>query len=112
MDAIFRALADGGRRRILDALFERDGQTLTELTAQVDYTRQALSKHLAILEQARLVLTRFEGRAKRHYLNPIPIQEIAERWLAKYSNVQLSAVTALKLALEQREPRRKRRKQP
>ena len=100
MEQVFKALADANRRRMLDVLFEQDGQTITELGRHVSFSRQALSKHLRILEDAGLVVCQFQGREKKHFLNPIPIQEIADRWLAKYAEVQLGAVTALKQSLE------------
>ena len=100
MDATFKALADPSRRRVLDVLYQRAGLSLGELCEHVDFTRQALSKHLKQLEAANLVVSRFHGRVKRHYLNPVPIQEISERWLAKYSAEQLAAVSALTHALE------------
>ncbi len=105
MDAVFKALADPSRRAILDELFAREGQSLSELCEHVSFSRQALSKHLKLLEAANLVATRFQGRVKKHYLNPVPIQEISERWLAKYSAEQLAAVSALKQALENHDER-------
>ncbi len=102
MDVVFKALADASRRQILDQLFEREGQTLRELCELVDFSRQALSKHLGVLEKAGLITTRFDGREKKHYLNAVPIQEISERWLSKYADHQLTAITALKTALEER----------
>lgn len=102
MDKVFKSLGDAHRRLILDRLFETDGQTLQQLCQNVDITRQGLSKHLAILEDAGLVVSIFEGREKRHYLNPVPIQSVAERWISKYSDAQLSAVSALKKALEEK----------
>ena len=104
MDRVFKALADPHRRLILDRLYEEDGQTLQVLCQGVDMSRQGLSKHLAILEAAGLVVAVFEGREKHHYLNPIPIQAVAERWIDKYSTAQLTAVSALKKKLEE-EPR-------
>lgn len=101
MDKVFKALADPHRRLILDRLFDTDGQTLQQLCRNVDITRQGLSKHLTVLEEAGLVVTLFAGREKHHYLNPVPIQGVAERWIGKYSNAQLSAVSALKKALEE-----------
>ena len=101
MDLVFKALADGSRRLVLDRLYENNGQTLQELCALVSFSRQGLSKHLAVLEAAGLVVTEFKGREKKHYLNPVPIQELAERWIAKYSQAQLAAVSALKKALEE-----------
>ena len=102
MDLVFKALADRHRRLILDRLYEEDGQTLQALCRGVDMSRQGLSKHLAILEAAGLVVSIFEGREKRHYLNPIPIQAVAERWIDKYATAQLTAVSALKKALEEK----------
>ena len=104
MDKVFKALADPHRRQILDRLYDDDGQTLRELCRNVDITRQGLSKHLAVLEDAGLVVALFEGREKLHYLNPVPIQGAAERWIRKYSSAQLSAVSALKKALEEKNP--------
>ena len=101
MDLIFKALADPNRRVILDRLFEQNGQSLQALCQHVEFSRQGLSKHLALLEDAGLIVSQFQGREKKHFLNPIPIQNVAERWLAKYSNAQLTAVTALKKALEE-----------
>ncbi len=100
MDEVFKALADPGRRRLLDALFERNGQTLGELCEYLDITRQAVTKHLAILEAANLVVTMRRGREKLHYLNPVPINEIAERWINKYDEPRLQALADLKRALE------------
>jgi DNA-binding transcriptional ArsR family regulator len=100
MESVFRALADPSRRALLDALFMEDGQSLSALCRQLDISRQAVSKHLRILETAGLVLTHFEGREKFHYLNAIPIQEIGDRWIAKYSEQRAAAVTALKESLE------------
>ncbi|MDH3531825.1 MAG: helix-turn-helix domain-containing protein [Gammaproteobacteria bacterium] len=101
MDKVFKALADPHRRLILDRLFDADGQTLQQLCRNVDITRQGLSKHLTVLENAGLVVALFEGREKHHYLNPVPIQAVAERWIAKYSTAQLAAVSALKKVLEE-----------
>lgn len=100
MEAVFKALADNSRRVLLDALFDQDGQTLQALRQNVEFSRQALSKHLRILEDAGLVITEFQGREKKHYLNPVPIHEVTERWIAKYGRHQLTAVSALKQALE------------
>lgn len=103
MDNVFKALADRHRRLILDLLYEQDGQTLQALCRNVDMSRQGLSKHLSILETAGLVVTVFEGREKLHYLNPVPIQDVANRWIDKYSSAQLTAVSALKKALEEKQ---------
>ena len=99
-DLVFRALADGGRRRLLDLLFERNGRTLGELCAPMKTTRQAVSKHLAILERANLVAVHWRGREKLHYLNPVPIHEIQSRWIAKYDRRRLEALDDLKKHLE------------
>src|SRR5690348_10297249 len=100
MDAVFKALADPTRRRLLDSLYARGGQTLGELCAAQDMTRQAVTKHLAILEAANLVASRKQGREKLHYLNPVPINEIAERWIGKFERGRLHALSALKGSLE------------
>jgi DNA-binding transcriptional ArsR family regulator len=103
MDDVFRALADASRRELLDRLFAQNGQTLNELCARLAMTRQAVSKHLAILEDANLVATVRRGREKLHYLNPVPIHEIAERWIGKYERHRLSALAELKKGLEARD---------
>jgi DNA-binding transcriptional ArsR family regulator len=103
MDDVFRALADASRRELLDRLFAQNGQTLNELCARLVMTRQAVSKHLAILEDANLVATVRRGREKLHYLNPVPIHEIAERWIGKYERHRLSALAELKKGLEARD---------
>lgn len=102
-DVVFRALADPSRRHLLDRLFEQNGQTLSELCAGLDMTRQAVSKHLVILEEANLVVTRRQGRDKLHYLNPVPIHEIADRWIGKYEHVRLNALSNLKKSLEKKD---------
>lgn len=99
-DAIFRALADASRRRLLDRLHETNGQTLSQLCEGLGMTRQAVTKHLAILEAANLIATRRQGREKLHFLNPVPIQAIAQRWIAKFQERQLAALSALKASLE------------
>src|SRR5882672_12493862 len=99
MDDVFRALADASRRDLLDRLHAQNGQTLNELCARLAMTRQAVSKHLAILESANLVVTVRRGREKLHYLNPVPIHEIAERWIGKYERHRLQALAALKKGL-------------
>lgn len=101
MDAVFKALADPGRRKLLDALHANNGQTLTELCGQLDMTRQAVTKHLALLEKANLVAVIWRGREKLHYLNPVPLHEIYERWIGKYERNQLQALSDLKKSLEQ-----------
>jgi len=106
MDAVFKALADGSRRKLLDTLYEDNGQTLTQLCAQLDMTRQAVAKHLVLLEAANLVATLWHGREKLHYLNPVPLQEIYGRWIEKYERSRLRGLAALKKNLEanQKEP--------
>ncbi len=100
MDEVFRALADPSRRELLDRLHDDSGQTLGELCAGLDMTRQAVSKHLAILEAANLVATVRRGREKLHYLNPVPINEIYDRWIHKYERRPLRALSELKRGLE------------
>jgi DNA-binding transcriptional ArsR family regulator len=100
MDLVFKALADSSRRELLDRLFADNGQTLGELCERLDMTRQAVSKHLAILEEANLVATVRRGREKLHYLNPVPINEIAERWIGKFERHRLQALSELKTKLE------------
>jgi DNA-binding transcriptional ArsR family regulator len=99
-DAVFKALADASRRRLLDRLHARNGQTLGELCQGLEMTRQAVMKHLAILEAANLVATRRQGREKLHFLNPVPINEIAERWIGKFERPRLAALSDLKRSLE------------
>ncbi|NEQ21007.1 MAG: helix-turn-helix transcriptional regulator [Microcoleus sp. SIO2G3] len=100
MDAVFKALADPSRRKLLDQLYTHNGQTLSELCEHLDMTRQAVTKHLTLLEAANLVVVVWHGREKLHYLNPVPIQEIYERWLSKYERPQLDALSQLKRKLE------------
>ena len=100
LDPVFKALADPVRRGLLDALHGRGGQTLGELCEGRGMTRQAVSKHLAVLESANLVAAEKRGREKLHYLNPVPIQEIADRWIGKYERGRLSALADLKRRLE------------
>ena len=99
-DLLFKALADASRRELLDRLRAENGQTLGELGARLGMTRQAVSKHLAILEDANLVATVRRGREKLHYLNPVPIHEIAERWIGKFERHRLQALSDLKKGLE------------
>jgi DNA-binding transcriptional ArsR family regulator len=101
-DAVFKALSDRSRRLLLDSLRQRNGQTLTELCAGLVMARQSVSKHLAVLEGASLVMTVRRGRQKLHYLNPTPINEIAERWIGQYDQERVSALADLKRALEGR----------
>lgn len=99
-EAVFRALADPTRRRLLDLLFERDGRTLSELESEVPMTRFGVMKHLRLLEEAGLITTRKVGRERFHYLNPVPIQLISDRWMHKYAALRASALADLKTALE------------
>ncbi len=100
MDAVFKALADPVRRRLLDSLHQRNGQTLLELCQGHQMTRQAVTKHLGLLEAANLIATVKRGREKLHYLNPVPIQDIADRWIGKYERSRLRALGDLKQTLE------------
>ena len=100
MDAVFRALADRSRRKLLDRLHKRNGQALGELCEGLAMSRQAVTKHLAILEAANLVVSRKEGRTKQHFINAVPINDIAERWSGKFEHRRLSALSALKDILE------------
>jgi DNA-binding transcriptional ArsR family regulator len=100
MDAVFKALADNSRRKLLDVLHKNNGQTLTQLCKHLDMTRQAVTKHLALLEAANLVATVWHGREKLHYLNPTPLHEIYERWIGKYESHRLQALSDLKKGLE------------
>ena len=100
MDLVFRALADDSRRALLDSLCAHSGQTLNELCAGLAMTRQAVSKHLGILEEANLVATVKRGREKLHYLNPVPIAEIANRWIRKFERHKVDALVDLKRRLE------------
>ena len=99
-DAVFRALADPSRRQLLDRLHRKNGQTLGELCEGLDMTRQAVAKHLAVLEEANLVSWKRQGREKLHFINPVPINEIAERWLMKFERRHLTALSRLKKKLE------------
>lgn len=100
MEPIFKALSSPARRLLLDSLFEDDGQTLGDLANRLEMTRFGAMKHLAVLEDATLVVTRRSGREKLHYLNPVPIRELSDRWIAKYAEPWLSALTSLKQELE------------
>ena len=101
-DKVFKALADPGRRLLLDKLRANNGQTLGELCAHLDMTRQAVTKHLRLLEDANLVVVVWEGREKLHYLNPVPISEIFDRWVGKYERARVQALADLKQALEEK----------
>ncbi len=100
MDEVFKALADTSRRLLLDRLHAKNGQTLNELCEGLDMSRQAVTKHLGILEDANLVATRRHGREKLHYLNPVPIHQISERWIGKFERTRLQALSDLKTKLE------------
>ena len=100
VDEVFKALADPTRRELLDRLRGDNGQTLSELCERLAMSRQAVTKHLAILEAANLVTTVRQGREKRHYLNPVPIGEIYDRWIGKYEQTRVAALADLKRALE------------
>lgn len=99
-DRVFRALADPTRRFLLDLLYEREGRTLSELEAEVAMTRFGVMKHLRLLEEAGLVVTRRSGREKLHFLNPVPIRLVHDRWIDKYTERQVSALAELKTELE------------
>ena len=101
MDAVFKALADPSRRRLLDLLHAKNGQTLGELCGELDMTRQAVTKHLGILEGANLVVTQKRGREKVHYINPVPINDIADRWIGKFERHRVRALADLKKVLEE-----------
>ena len=100
MDAVFKALADPGRRKLLDRLFESSGLTLGQLCERMGMSRQAVSQHLALLEEANLVSTSWRGREKLHFLNPVPIHEIYDRWVKKFERRSLKALEQLKKQLE------------
>ena len=100
-DRVFKALADPTRRLLLDLLFVRDGRTLTELESAVEMTRYGVMKHLRVLEEAGLVVARRSGREKLHFLNPVPIRLIHDRWIDKYTERYVSALTDLKTELEE-----------
>src|SRR5919198_2624987 len=99
-DLLFKALADPSRRKLLDVLHGHDGQTLNELCEHLDMSRQGVTQHLDVLEAANLVVTMRQGREKLHFLNPVPLQEIYERWIAKFEKPRLKALSNLKKRLE------------
>jgi uncharacterized protein YndB with AHSA1/START domain len=101
VEAVFKALADRTRRRLLDALFKQDGQTLTALEARLPMTRFGVMKHLRVLEDARLVVTRRRGREKLHFLNPVPIRLVHDRWVSKYAEPWVATLSGLKRRLEE-----------
>ncbi|HLN30671.1 MAG TPA: helix-turn-helix domain-containing protein [Gemmataceae bacterium] len=100
IDRVFKALADPNRRQLLDRLHADNGQTLGQLCEHLDMTRQAVTKHLNLLEKANLVVTIWRGREKLHFLNPVPLHEIAERWIGKYERGRLRVLAELKKNLE------------
>ena len=104
-DAVFKALADPSRRRLLDLLFDHDGRSLGELDEEFAMSRFGVMKHLRVLEEAGLVVTRKDGRVTRHVLNPVPIQLVADRWVDKYRAERVTALVDLKTALESRQER-------
>src|SRR5579872_6047952 len=101
MDAVFKALADPTRRRLLDQLFKQDGQTLSALQQRLPMTRFGVMKHLRILEKARLVVTKRRGREKLHFLNPVPIRLVHDRWVSKYAEPWAARLSGLKKSLEE-----------
>jgi len=107
MDAVFKALADPTRRALLDRLYEKNGQTLSELCEGLEMTRQAVTQHLALLESANLIATVWQGREKLHYLNPVPLQNISDHWISKYERGCLRALLDLKDSLEHLKPKLK-----
>ena len=102
-DILFKALADPSRRKLLDRLYANDGQTLSELCEHLDMTRQSVTQHLELLEAANLVAVRWRGREKLHFLNPVPLQDVYERWIAKFERPRLKALHDLKQHLEDKE---------
>jgi DNA-binding transcriptional ArsR family regulator len=100
-DLVFKALADSTRRYLLDQLFKRDGRTLTELESSLEMTRFGVMKHLRVLEDAGLVVTRKSGREKLHFLNPVPIRLMHDRWIDKFTERRVSALADLKAQLEE-----------
>jgi DNA-binding transcriptional ArsR family regulator len=103
MDQVFKALADPTRRKLLDRLCAENGQTLGQLCERLAMSRQAVTKHLRLLEEANLVAIVWRGREKLHYLNPVPINAIAERWIGKFERTRLQALSDLKIRLEERD---------
>lgn len=99
-DAVFKALADASRRKLLDRLRQKNGQTLGELCSGLDMTRQAVAKHLRVLKKGNLVSWKRQGRERLHFINPVPINEIAERWISKFEHPRLQALSRLKRKLE------------
>jgi DNA-binding transcriptional ArsR family regulator len=102
VDAVFKALSDPSRRELLDRLFSRNGQTLNELCKGLGMARQSISQHLDVLEAANLISVEWQGREKLHYVNPVPIHEIYERWIRKYEQQRLTALHNFKTRLERK----------
>jgi DNA-binding transcriptional ArsR family regulator len=102
VDAVFKALADPNRRELLDRLFAKNGQALNELCQGIDMARQSVSQHLDVLEAANLISTQWHGREKLHYVNPVPIHEIYERWIRKYEQQRLTALHDFKTKIERK----------
>ena len=102
VDAVFKALADPNRRELLDRLLAKNGQTLNELCQGIDMARQSVSQHLDVLEAANLISTQWHGREKLHYVNPVPIHEIYERWIRKYEQQRLTALHDFKTKIERK----------
>lgn len=105
MNDVFKALADDNRRNLLDSLFEKNGQTLANLTEPMGVSRQAISKHLKILENANLITIHWRGREKLHYLNPVPIAEIVHRWVGRFEEARLERLVDLKSESESKTER-------
>lgn len=103
MDKVFKALADRNRRQMLDRLFDQPGLTLSGLIEGVNMTRQSASRHVAVLEQSGLVVTHWSGREKLHYLNPVPLADVARRWIDKFSQEKSAALLALKRTIEEKQ---------
>ena len=99
-DAVFRALADGSRRKLLDRLHRKNGQSLGDLCQGLEMSRQAVAKHLTLLEEANLVAVQWQGREKLHFINPVPLYEVYERWVRKFERQRLSLLHDLKKELE------------
>jgi DNA-binding transcriptional ArsR family regulator len=110
MDAVFKALADPSRRKLLDELRKENGLALSELCEHLEMTRQAVTKHLLLLERANLIAVVWRGREKLHYLNPMPLHEIYERWIGKYERHRLRALSDLKKGLEQTQTKKTKTK--
>jgi DNA-binding transcriptional ArsR family regulator len=107
VDRVFKALADPTRRALLDQLYRSNGLTLRELCQHLAMTRQAVTKHLALLQRANLIVTIWRGRDKLHYLNPVPLQQISDRWIAKYEHACLRTLSDLKRSLQELKPKLK-----